>query len=82
MRLRRKSTKIRPVGVGLTSHGPTGAVGLTTTTGKPSAATARANCSASYLDLLYFPARWRGSAGVSSVPMPWGGRPMVETVLV
>jgi hypothetical protein len=52
MRPRRKSSTIRPVGVGFTSQGPTGAVGFTTTTGRPRLARARASCSARYLDLL------------------------------
>ena len=47
-----KSTMISPVGVGFASHGPTGAVGLTTTTGSPRAANESATRSASTLDRL------------------------------
>ena len=40
-----KSTTICPVGVGLTSQGPTGADGFTMTTGTPWPASSRASCS-------------------------------------
>ncbi|OLD78760.1 MAG: hypothetical protein AUG87_00535 [Candidatus Rokubacteria bacterium 13_1_20CM_4_70_14] len=48
----RKSTIIRPVGVGLTSQGPTGADGFTTTTGRPWWAKPSATCSARNLEAL------------------------------
>ena len=41
MRPEAASMIIRPVGVGLTSPGPKGAVGFTMTTGNPSSATKR-----------------------------------------
>ena len=49
---RRKSTIIWPVGVGFTSHGPTGADGFTMTTGAPRAANSRATSSARNFDAL------------------------------
>ena len=48
----RKSTIICPVGVGLTSHGPMGADGLTMTTGAPRAAHSSATRSARNLEAL------------------------------
>ncbi len=49
---RMKSTTICPVGVGLTSHGPTGAEGFTMTTGAPRPASSRATCSARNFERL------------------------------
>ncbi len=48
----RKSTITCPVGVGLMSHGPTGAEGLTMTTGAPRAASSSATRSARNFDAL------------------------------
>ena len=42
----------RPVGVGFQSHGPTGAVGFTMTTGTPSSAASTATCSAKNFERL------------------------------
>ncbi|EEF62980.1 hypothetical protein Cflav_PD5615 [Pedosphaera parvula Ellin514] len=42
----------RPVGVGLTSRGPMGALGLTMTTGAPWAASSWATTSARHLESL------------------------------
>ena len=46
------SVIILPVGVGLMSRGPTGALGFTITTGTPSRAKARTACSARNLERL------------------------------
>ena len=52
MRPARKSVTMRPVGVGAWSPGPTGAVGFTITTRRPSAAAASARRSDSSFDRL------------------------------
>ena len=80
---RRKSTIIWPVGVGFTSQGPTGAEGLTMTTGAPRAATSRATSSATNLEALYGPTMSARVTGVVSSPgRPSLGMPRAPTVEV
>jgi len=83
MRPRMKSTIICPVGVGLTSQGPTGAEGLTITTGSPRPASSTATRSARNFDALYGPTMSARVTGVSSVPgLPFPGMPSAPTVEV
>ncbi len=52
MRPEAASTITRPVGVGFTSRGPTGAEGLTMTAGSPAPASSRTTSSARNLERL------------------------------
>ena len=79
----RKSTIIWPVGVGLMSHGPIGADGLTMTTGAPRAAHSSATRSARNFDALYAPTMSASDTGVVSSPgVPSLGMPSAPTVEV
>ncbi len=78
---RRKSTIIWPVGVGFTSHGPSGAEGLTMTIGAPRPAHSSATRSARNLEALYGPTMSSSPTGLVSSPgVPSLGMPRAPTV--
>src|SRR6266516_3811743 len=64
----RKSTMMRPVGVGFQSPAPTGVVGFTTTAGKPFAAASITSCSAMNLHRLQLTCRAHEQTDGFNVP--------------
>ena len=77
----RKSTTIRPVGVGLASPAPIGVVGFRIITCCPARAAWIASCSAMNFDRLYGPIISSSETGVvSSTIVPSALNPIVATL--